>query len=74
MGGDQVTAPFSVMARGVIWGAYEEWVEEGWEHMPEIGQYDFDLICETVEKLLPRDVTVAEFQAAYLTLEARAEK
>ena len=61
-----------VMARWLLIYAYEAWVEEGWESVPEIGEHDYDRICTRIEKMLPKSPTMTEYQEAYNTLEVRA--
>lgn len=61
------------VARSAVWVAFEDWAEEGWESMPDIGEYDYERVVEAAKKLLPPDVTSAQFDSAISALEARAE-
>ena len=62
------------VARWALHNATERWTEEGWgDHLPEVGEYDYDRIEERMTELLPRDVTFAEFEAAHKVLADRAE-
>ncbi len=62
------------LARWALHNATERWTEEGWgDHLPEVGEYDYDRIAARMTELLPRDVTFAEFEAAHKVLADRAE-
>jgi len=66
--------PIKVAARWALHHAYEAWAEEGWGNtMPEVGEYDYNRICESAELMLPPSPTLAEYAAAYEVLGKRAE-
>lgn len=64
----------NVIARWALHNAMVTFVEdEGWEAVPDIGEYDYDRVVECMAELLPPDVTFAEFEVAYKFLADRAE-
>lgn len=69
----KLDANLHVLACWMIRQAYEAWLEDGHERCPEIGLYDFERITAHAETLLPADVTLGEFTAAYVWFEGRAD-
>ncbi len=71
---DPVQKAIDTFARWAIWSAYADWIEDGWEkYFPQVGQYDFDLIVEHMETLLPNDATIDEWRTANKVFVDRAE-
>ncbi len=63
------------MATWFLWSAFENWCESnGWEDVPEIGEYDYERIVEAAQKLLTPDITIDRYQAALGYFAKRAEK
>ena len=71
---DEVVMALLVMARWMLHNAYEAWTEQGWEQMPDIGEFDYERVVEYAEQMLPKDVTLVEFEEAFKVLEARVTK
>ena len=66
-----------VVARHVIANAaHQDLVGEMWELYPEIGQYDWDAVCDEVENVLRVNVRTPldEFEEAYEVLADRADR
>ena len=61
-----------VVAKEAIARGVEGVREDGWEDFPEIGEHDWEAVCDLMERLTPRP-DHQEFADAYHLLEARAE-
>lgn len=63
-----------IVARWSIHSAFEAWVEEAWgNYMPDVGEYDFDLMVERAERLLPPDVTFKQIGDTHAWFAERAK-
>lgn len=60
------------VARWSLHSAYERWVEEGWESLPDIGELDYERVVRRMKALLPTDVTAETHNEAYDVLTERA--
>jgi hypothetical protein len=70
---EAVDRALDVSAKWSLYLAVEAWMEEAWEiYFPDVGEYDFDRVCERMMKLMPPDVTVDERNNAYRVLSERA--
>lgn len=64
----------NTIARWALHDAFEEWIDEGWgNHLPEVGEYDYNRITDRMTELLPLSVTPDEFEIAHEVLADRAE-
>ena len=61
-----------VVAIQVAHNAINEWIEEGWGSMPDIGEYDYERVCEAAKILLPEAPSNEQWNAAITVLEQRA--
>lgn len=63
-----------VVARHVIASAVENQYGEMWEMYPDIGEHDWDRVCEEVEVILNESIRgpSREFDMAYGLLDLRA--
>lgn len=62
-----------VVACQMIRNAIENWIEEGWEQIPEIGEHDFEQISLRMLEM-SREVVSGRFDVAISVLELRAEE
>lgn len=71
---DKTEVAIRLSAKWAIRQAFEAWAEEGWEStFPEVSQWDYERIEAEAERLLPNDVPMPAFEAAYRHLASRAE-
>lgn len=63
------------VARREIRNAVTIWQEHGWEDaLPDVGEYDYQRVCDRMLELLPLDTTTDGYCEAYQVLADRAEK
>lgn len=76
MADDRLNVAVETVARRAISNALSEYGRAPeWEDYPEIGEHDWILVDEEIDRRRQRqDVTAEEFAAAYEYLEGRAEK
>ena len=62
-----------IVARNALNHAYDDWVEDGWEQIPDIGEVDFQRVVGAMTMLVPVRPSIPEYDAAMKFLEDRAE-
>ena len=66
------TTAIDIMARWALWQAFEMWTETeegiGEGCFPTVDEDDIGRIIERMETLMPRDITLGQFQLALLAL------
>ena len=68
-----VEQAIEVVAQQAIQEAVRYWLEDGWENMPDIGQYDYERVAKRAKAMCP-DAKLGDFDTALTVLEARAER
>ena len=62
-----------IIARRMMHQVVMAWQEEGWgNYLAEIGEGDYEAVCERMNQLLPTDPTLYMHEDAYRALEERA--
>ena len=63
-----------IVARSMMHLAIEAWQEEGWgNYLAEIGEADYDHVCNRMTAMLPLDADAEEFVEAHSKLVAATE-
>ena len=70
---DSSSEAIDVVARNILHVAFREWVEEGWEALPDVCEADYLRIVEAGKAALPHRPSLGEWNAAMENLEARVE-
>ncbi len=64
----------TILARRIIRLALEDWVAEGWENMPDIGEHDYENISAVAQLLIPPDVPQSALESAHRYFESRTDE
>jgi len=59
--------PDDYVTLAIAWlnSAAERFIEDGWENNPDIGEHDFERICDLMVRMVPRQASREQVEAAY---------
>ena len=63
-----------IVAASAINDACDDWIETGWEMMPDIGEMDFGRVVAQMLDLVPTTPSASEYEGAMKFLMDRVDK
>lgn len=68
-----LAAALKIIAASAIRNAFDDWIETGWEQMPDMGEMDFGKVVAQMLDLIPTTPSASEYDAAMKFLIGRVD-